>query len=186
MDDVALEFREDALKAIAQKAIARKTGARGLRSILENILMEPMFDIPTSGGIDEVVINGDVVMEGASTYSCPFKGGKGRWSKCLTHIDRRISSPEILYKYKLVRICVNPYFFRLKADLAFPISMIHLMQPLRRLLGSLETLHVRVTSHFAACPAIARHCRISPHDSSACLLAARNLSSGTGSGYGGG
>ena len=49
MDDVRLEFREDALKAIAQKAISRKTGARGLRSIMENILMEPMFDIPTAG-----------------------------------------------------------------------------------------------------------------------------------------
>jgi ATP-dependent Clp protease ATP-binding subunit ClpX len=65
MDDVALEFREDALRAIAQKAIARKTGARGLRSIMENILMEPMFDIPTAGDIEEVVINSDVVSEGA-------------------------------------------------------------------------------------------------------------------------
>ncbi|MEL0198321.1 MAG: ATP-dependent Clp protease ATP-binding subunit ClpX, partial [Rhodobiaceae bacterium] len=55
MDDVSLEFREDALRAIAQKAIARKTGARGLRSIMENILMEPMFEIPTAGDIEEVV-----------------------------------------------------------------------------------------------------------------------------------
>ena len=65
MDEVALEFREDALRAIAQKAIARKTGARGLRSIMENILMEPMFDIPTAGDIEEVVINSDVVSDGA-------------------------------------------------------------------------------------------------------------------------
>ena len=65
MDDVSLEFREDALRAIAQKAIARKTGARGLRSIMENILMEPMFDIPTAGDIEEVVINSDVVSDGA-------------------------------------------------------------------------------------------------------------------------
>ena len=65
MDDVSLEFRDDALRAIAQKAIARKTGARGLRSIMENILMEPMFDIPTTGDIEEVVINSEVVTEGA-------------------------------------------------------------------------------------------------------------------------
>ena len=66
MDDVRLEFREDALKAVAQKAIARKTGARGLRSIMENILMEPMFDIPTAGDIEEVVINSDVIENGAA------------------------------------------------------------------------------------------------------------------------
>ena len=66
MDDVRLEFREDALKAVAQKAITRKTGARGLRSIMENILMEPMFDIPTAGDIEEVVINGDVIDNGAA------------------------------------------------------------------------------------------------------------------------
>ena len=66
MDEVSLEFREDALRAIAQKAIARKTGARGLRSIMENILMEPMFEIPTAGDIEEVVINADVVDDGAA------------------------------------------------------------------------------------------------------------------------
>ena len=58
MDDVRLEFREDALRAVAAKAIERKTGARGLRSIMEDILMDPMFDIPTAGDIEEVVING--------------------------------------------------------------------------------------------------------------------------------
>jgi ATP-dependent Clp protease ATP-binding subunit ClpX len=66
MDDVRLEFREDALKAVAQKAIDRKTGARGLRSIMENILMEPMFDIPTARDIEEVVINGEVIENGAA------------------------------------------------------------------------------------------------------------------------
>ena len=66
MDDVRLEFRDDALKAVAQKAIARKTGARGLRSIMENALMEPMFDIPTLRDIEEVVINGDVIDNGAA------------------------------------------------------------------------------------------------------------------------
>ena len=65
MDEVDLEFREDALRAIARRAIERKTGARGLRSILENILMDTMFDIPTSADIDSVVINEDVVVSNA-------------------------------------------------------------------------------------------------------------------------
>ena len=77
MDDVALEFRDEALKAIAQKAIARKTGARGLRSIMENILMEPMFDIPTAGDIAEVVINPDVVNDGAAPLIVHAKVAKG-------------------------------------------------------------------------------------------------------------
>ena len=61
MDGVNLDFRDDALKAIARKAIQRKTGARGLRSILETILMDPMFEIPTATDIQDVVINEDVV-----------------------------------------------------------------------------------------------------------------------------
>ena len=66
MDDVRLEFREEALRAIARKAIERKTGARGLRSIMESILMDTMFDIPTATDIEEVVINEDVVNDNAS------------------------------------------------------------------------------------------------------------------------
>ncbi|MBT5574753.1 MAG: ATP-dependent Clp protease ATP-binding subunit ClpX [Alphaproteobacteria bacterium] len=66
MDEVDLEFRDEALRAIARKAIERKTGARGLRSILENILMDTMFEIPTSSDIDSVVINEDVVVSNAA------------------------------------------------------------------------------------------------------------------------
>lgn len=51
MEDVELEFTPDALKAVAEKAIARKTGARGLRSIVEGVLLDAMFDIPTRGNI---------------------------------------------------------------------------------------------------------------------------------------
>ena len=65
MDEVDLEFRDDALRAIARRAIERKTGARGLRSILENILMDTMFVIPTTSDIDSVVINEDVVVSNA-------------------------------------------------------------------------------------------------------------------------
>ena len=61
MEDVELEFSEDALRAIAQKAIARKTGARGLRSIMESILLDPMYELPGLEGAEEIVINREVV-----------------------------------------------------------------------------------------------------------------------------
>jgi ATP-dependent Clp protease ATP-binding subunit ClpX len=61
MEDVKLSFTEDALVAIAKKGIERKTGARGLRSILENILLDTMFDLPSMDGVDEVMIDKDVV-----------------------------------------------------------------------------------------------------------------------------
>ena len=61
MENVELTFNEDALKAIANKAIERKTGARGLRSIMETILLDTMYDLPGLDGVDEVVISGDVV-----------------------------------------------------------------------------------------------------------------------------
>ena len=60
MEDVRLTFTDDALRSIAQKAIKRKTGARGLRSILESILLEPMFDLPSLDGVEEMVINAEV------------------------------------------------------------------------------------------------------------------------------
>jgi ATP-dependent Clp protease ATP-binding subunit ClpX len=61
MEDVKLTFNEDALSAIAKKAIARRTGARGLRSIMEQILLDTMFELPSYEDIDEIVINSDVV-----------------------------------------------------------------------------------------------------------------------------
>jgi ATP-dependent Clp protease ATP-binding subunit ClpX len=61
MEDVKLSFTEDALISVAKKAIERKTGARGLRSILENILLDTMFDLPSMNGVDEVMIDKDVV-----------------------------------------------------------------------------------------------------------------------------
>ena len=60
MEGVALTFSDDALRAISRKAIARKTGARGLRSIMEAILLDTMFDLPGMRGVTEVVINGEV------------------------------------------------------------------------------------------------------------------------------
>ncbi|MEM1038365.1 MAG: ATP-dependent Clp protease ATP-binding subunit ClpX [Pseudomonadota bacterium] len=61
MEDVKLSFQEDALRAIAQKAIIRKTGARGLRSIIEAILLDTMFELPGLDGVEEVVISEEVV-----------------------------------------------------------------------------------------------------------------------------
>ncbi|MDP6876426.1 MAG: ATP-dependent Clp protease ATP-binding subunit ClpX, partial [Alphaproteobacteria bacterium] len=61
MEDTKLAFSDDALHAIARKAIARKTGARGLRSIMEGILLDTMYDLPSEEGAEEVVINGEVV-----------------------------------------------------------------------------------------------------------------------------
>ena len=61
MEDVRLEFSEDALLAIARKAISRKTGARGLRSIMESILLDPMYQLPGLDGAEEIVINREVV-----------------------------------------------------------------------------------------------------------------------------
>ncbi|MCB2099939.1 MAG: AAA family ATPase, partial [Rhodobacterales bacterium] len=61
MEDVKLAFSEGALKAIAGKAVARKTGARGLRSIMEGILLDTMFDLPALEGVEEVVVNREVV-----------------------------------------------------------------------------------------------------------------------------
>ncbi|MCB9981700.1 MAG: ATP-dependent Clp protease ATP-binding subunit ClpX [Rhodospirillales bacterium] len=61
IEGVELTFTDEALKAIAQRAIERKTGARGLRSILENLLLNTMFELPDVEGLEEVVINEDTV-----------------------------------------------------------------------------------------------------------------------------
>ncbi len=72
MEDVQLTFAEGAMRGIARKAIERKTGARGLRSIMESILLDTMFDLPGLQGVEEVVISAEVVEGSASplkTYS---------------------------------------------------------------------------------------------------------------------
>ncbi|MCG8544555.1 MAG: ATP-dependent Clp protease ATP-binding subunit ClpX, partial [Alphaproteobacteria bacterium] len=66
MEDVKLTIKSDALGAISRKAIDRKTGARGLRSIMETILLDTMYDLPSLDGVEEVVINGEVVEGNAS------------------------------------------------------------------------------------------------------------------------
>ncbi|MBR9819335.1 MAG: ATP-dependent Clp protease ATP-binding subunit ClpX, partial [Rhodospirillales bacterium] len=75
MEDVKLTFQPDALVGIAKKAIERKTGARGLRSIMEGILLDTMFDLPTLESVEEIVINRDVV--------------EGKAKPLLIHAERR-------------------------------------------------------------------------------------------------
>jgi ATP-dependent Clp protease ATP-binding subunit ClpX len=65
MDGVELEIRPSALTAISRKALARKTGARGLRSILEHSLIDTMFELPTLDGVAKVVIDEHIIEDGA-------------------------------------------------------------------------------------------------------------------------
>ncbi len=75
MEGSKLSFTEDALRSISKKAITRKTGARGLRSIMESILLDTMFDLPSYDGVEEVVLNAEVV--------------EGRAKPLLSYADRR-------------------------------------------------------------------------------------------------
>ena len=61
MESVELDLRMDALEVIAEKAIERKTGARGLRSILETVLLDTMYKIPSEDGVIKVVVDGSVI-----------------------------------------------------------------------------------------------------------------------------
>jgi ATP-dependent Clp protease ATP-binding subunit ClpX len=78
MEGVKLAFAEDALRAVARRAILRKTGARGLRSIMEGILLDTMFDLPQMTGVEEVVINREVI--------------EGRAKPLLIYADRRVET----------------------------------------------------------------------------------------------
>src|ERR1700755_1740775 len=63
LDGVDLEFTDDALEAVADQAILRGTGARGLRAILEEVLMSVMYEVPSRKDVERVVITGPVVLE---------------------------------------------------------------------------------------------------------------------------
>ncbi|MCP4125566.1 MAG: ATP-dependent Clp protease ATP-binding subunit ClpX [Gammaproteobacteria bacterium] len=74
MEDCELEFREDALRAIARKAMERKTGARGLRTIMEKVLLDTMYDLPSMDDVGKVVIDGAVI-DGENPPYIIFDGG---------------------------------------------------------------------------------------------------------------
>lgn len=82
LDNVELEFEEESLKAIAKEAIARNTGARGLRAIVEEMLKDAMFDIPSREDVEKVVVNEEsvkskkldlVLSDGTKKISTPKK-----------------------------------------------------------------------------------------------------------------
>ena len=62
MEGAELEFREDSLNAIARKAMERKTGARGLRTIVENVLLNTMYELPSADNIAKVVVDESVIL----------------------------------------------------------------------------------------------------------------------------
>ena len=68
MEGSELEFREDALQAIARRAMERKTGARGLRTIIEHILLDTMYDLPSMQNVHKVVVDDSVVDGRAKPY----------------------------------------------------------------------------------------------------------------------
>jgi ATP-dependent Clp protease ATP-binding subunit ClpX len=76
MENVRLTFPDDALRAISRKAIQRKTGARGLRSILESILLDTMFELPGMVGVQEAVVSADVVEGRAQPLLIYAEGGR--------------------------------------------------------------------------------------------------------------
>ena len=65
LEGCKLRFTDDALVAIAKKAILRKTGARGLRAILEDTMLDVMYDVPSQAGIKECIINAEVISDKA-------------------------------------------------------------------------------------------------------------------------
>jgi ATP-dependent Clp protease ATP-binding subunit ClpX len=68
MEGVEIEFRDEALAAVAKRAMQRKTGARGLRTILENVLLDIMYDLPTLRNVQKVVIDDDVISGESKPY----------------------------------------------------------------------------------------------------------------------
>ncbi len=82
MEDCELELRDDALHAIARKAMDRKTGARGLRTILEQILLDTMYDLPSMENVSKVVVDGAVIAGDSAPYMI-FEGGEKQLASSL-------------------------------------------------------------------------------------------------------
>lgn len=92
LDKVELDFTESALEAVAQKAIERQTGARGLRSIMEEVLTDLMYEVPSDCSIEKVTITSDTVLKGADaqlTYNADRKPVKITINKHSTKRSRK-------------------------------------------------------------------------------------------------
>jgi len=77
---VELEFRTDALKAVAKQPMQRKTGARGLRTILENVLLETMYELPSLRNVQKVVVDEQVILGESKPYVLYGNADDGRLS----------------------------------------------------------------------------------------------------------
>jgi ATP-dependent Clp protease ATP-binding subunit ClpX len=80
MEGVELEFRPEALRAVAKKAMQRKTGARGLRTILENVLLETMYELPSLRNVQKVVVDEQVILGESKPYILYGNADEGRLS----------------------------------------------------------------------------------------------------------
>lgn len=89
MDDVKLEFKQEALEAIVDKAIERKTGARGLRSIIEEIMRDIMFEIPSTPNISKCIINKNTVLNGAEPEIVVEEEAQEQTNKKSRHIPNK-------------------------------------------------------------------------------------------------
>ena len=78
MDGVDLEFEPDAIELIAQEAIKRNTGARALRSIVEEIMLDVMYDVPTKGDITKFVVTADMVKNRKNAEVVKLPTGKDK------------------------------------------------------------------------------------------------------------
>ena len=87
MEGAELEFRDEALSAVAKKAMQRKTGARGLRTILENVLLETMYELPGLKNVSKVVVD-DSVIEG---HQQPYVVYKSDTAPTEDNAPRRVS-----------------------------------------------------------------------------------------------
>src|SRR3546814_21002388 len=84
MERVELEFRQDALSAIARKALKRKTGARGLRTIVESVLLDTMYDLPSPETVSKVGVDHSVVEHHSEPRSGERRGGTDGVRPCST------------------------------------------------------------------------------------------------------
>ena len=89
MEGAELEFRDEALSAVAKKAMQRKTGARGLRTILENVLLDTMYELPGLKNVSKVVVD-DTVIEG---HQKPYIVYKSETAATTDDAARRAASP---------------------------------------------------------------------------------------------
>ena len=84
IDGVELEFTDDAVEAVAEQALLRGTGARGLRAIMEEVLQQVMFDVPSRDDVERVVITREVVLDNVNPTIVPRTGARGETTRTRT------------------------------------------------------------------------------------------------------